>query len=229
EGVVTSSVIMFHVFFSGNATPALFLNEFCIICIGIGVALLVNLYMPNYERELIADKARVEDLFRVMLQELATLIEQGNSTWTGKELDEAGKCIARAKKAALLETENHVISEDAYYYHYFAFRERQYMLIEGMFFLASSLNDTEKPWREGIATFLRDMSVQVNDQNTASALLVKLNSLRAFANRLALPETLAEFHNASRLDQLLDECEHYIMMKSAFFGGEPERKTVRHA
>ena len=52
EGLITSSVILLHFYKTKEYSWAIILNELGIIIIGIGVALLMNLYMPNMEREL---------------------------------------------------------------------------------------------------------------------------------------------------------------------------------
>ncbi|MBP3041330.1 aromatic acid exporter family protein, partial [Bacillaceae bacterium Marseille-Q3522] len=49
KGIVTSSVIILHFYSSGHITLSVFFNELGLIIIGIGVALLVNLYMPSVE------------------------------------------------------------------------------------------------------------------------------------------------------------------------------------
>ncbi|MED4305538.1 aromatic acid exporter family protein, partial [Bacillus licheniformis] len=45
--IVTSSVIILHLYMSEGITLSLVWNEFLIIITGIGVALLMNLYMPS--------------------------------------------------------------------------------------------------------------------------------------------------------------------------------------
>jgi uncharacterized membrane protein YgaE (UPF0421/DUF939 family) len=47
EGIVTSSVIILHLYTGKNLTLGIVFNEISLIVIGIGVALLINLYMPS--------------------------------------------------------------------------------------------------------------------------------------------------------------------------------------
>lgn len=50
EGIVTSSVIILHLYMSGGITLHLIWNELLLITIGVGVALIMNLYMPSVDK-----------------------------------------------------------------------------------------------------------------------------------------------------------------------------------
>ena len=52
DGVVTSTVIILHIYMANQITMELFFNEFGVITIGIGVALIMNLYMPSVDKKL---------------------------------------------------------------------------------------------------------------------------------------------------------------------------------
>lgn len=52
DGIVTSTVIILHIFSAGKVTLDLIINELGLIVIGIGIALLVNLYMPSVDKQL---------------------------------------------------------------------------------------------------------------------------------------------------------------------------------
>lgn len=63
EGIVTSSVIILHLYMSGGITMAFIWNEFQLITVGIGVALLMNLYMPSLDRKLAAYRKKLRTTF----------------------------------------------------------------------------------------------------------------------------------------------------------------------
>lgn len=97
EGIVTSSVIILHLYMSGGITLAFIWNEVQLITVGIGVALLMNLYMPSLDRKLIAYRKKIEDNFAVIFAEIERYLLTGEQDWTGKEIPETHQLITEAK------------------------------------------------------------------------------------------------------------------------------------
>lgn len=64
EGVITSSVIILHVYGAGEVTLGLIINEIVLLLVGIGVALVLNLYMPSLESNLEEVQKDVEKNFQ---------------------------------------------------------------------------------------------------------------------------------------------------------------------
>ena len=69
EGIVTSSVIILHIYSAGHVTPKLLLNETGLLIIGITVALIMNLYMPSKEKEMKHFQESIERDFKVNKKE----------------------------------------------------------------------------------------------------------------------------------------------------------------
>src|SRR5690625_1721616 len=70
-GIVTSSVMMFTLYRSGDITLPLIGEQFILIFIGIGVALIMNVYMPTLESKLVDKQASLEKDFQTILAEIA--------------------------------------------------------------------------------------------------------------------------------------------------------------
>jgi uncharacterized membrane protein YgaE (UPF0421/DUF939 family) len=51
-------------------TIGLFMNELGIIIIGIGVALIMNLYMPSVDKKLEDYQGKIEENFKVIFSEI---------------------------------------------------------------------------------------------------------------------------------------------------------------
>ena len=81
DGVVTSSVIILHIYSAGQVTKELLLNEFGIILIGIGVALLMNLYMPSLDKKLEAFQQKIEGNFKKIFEEIVCYLRTNQSDW----------------------------------------------------------------------------------------------------------------------------------------------------
>jgi uncharacterized membrane protein YgaE (UPF0421/DUF939 family) len=70
DGVVTSTVIILHIFSAGEITWTLLLQEFGIIVIGIGVALIMNLYMPSVDDKLEEYQKAIEGNLKIIFKEM---------------------------------------------------------------------------------------------------------------------------------------------------------------
>ena len=88
EGIVSSTVIIFHFFSAGHVTFDFVVNELAIIAIGIGIALLANLYMPSLDHEIEKYQKKVEENFKKIFLEIVHYLRVGDSDWDGKEIPE---------------------------------------------------------------------------------------------------------------------------------------------
>jgi uncharacterized membrane protein YgaE (UPF0421/DUF939 family) len=100
DGVVTSSVIILHIYLANKITIDLFINELGVIIIGIGVALLINVYMPSVDQKLRHFQSEIEGNFKVIFCEMVNYLRTGDSDWTGKEITETAQVLDEAKSIA---------------------------------------------------------------------------------------------------------------------------------
>ncbi|WP_186578281.1 aromatic acid exporter family protein [Aquibacillus kalidii] len=211
-GIVTSSVILLHLYSSKNITLSLILNEFFIITIGIGVALVLNLYMPSLDTNLKRMQEKVEDNFRIILQEIGSYLRNGNQAWNGKEITETETLLKDAERLVLRDIENHLLRGKHSFRDYFAMRSRQFELLRRMIPLASQMTVLyEQSYR--IADFLEELAEAVHPGNTAMTHLQTLRKLRREFEQSELPKTRIEFESRANLFRLLHEIEQYLVLK----------------
>jgi len=109
-GFVSSMVILLHLYAVEEASWATFLNEFYIIIIGMGIALLVNSIMPNFQRDIDNYKQEIEEKFEVILYEFSAHLRDGTRNWDGKELIEVEDLINQAKNIAIILVDSLILS-----------------------------------------------------------------------------------------------------------------------
>ncbi|MDE5412200.1 aromatic acid exporter family protein [Alkalihalobacterium chitinilyticum] len=214
EGIVTSCVIILHIYTLGTVSVAIFLNELYIIIIGIGVALLMNLYMPSVDRDLHKYQKRIEDNFKFILKEFSNYLRNSGNLWDGKELTETYELIQDAKDIAIRNIENHLLRYEDQYYHYFKMREKQFEIIERIMPFISSLDDTVVQGIK-ISSFLEELSQAVGPVNTASYFLDELSKMREEFQQMELPQTRQEFEIRSSLYYVMHELEKYLLIKES--------------
>ncbi|WP_078597044.1 aromatic acid exporter family protein [Evansella clarkii] len=219
-GIVTSAVIILHIYSYGAITAALIANELALIIIGVGCALLMNIYMPSVENDLSNMQNRLEELYSKIFHEFAVYIKNGESSWDGREITEAADLLQSAKNTAIQNLDNHILRYEDQYYHYFKMREKQLDIIERMMPLITSI-DLQLKQGEMISDFIERLSVGVNPKNTAFIFINQLEELRDMFKEMPLPESRQEFEARAAMLQLVQEIEQYLLIKRQF-------KTVKN-
>ena len=217
EGFVSSVVIIMHIYTHANFTMALLFNELFIMCIGFGVGLAVNMYMPDITKNLHTYRLKIEECYQIIFYEIAMYLKNGNTNWDGKELVEAITAINKAKSLAYLETENHLTSKDISYYQYFVMREKQLDIIERVLPKMTALPAiTDQSVL--VADFLFDLSEHVHSGNTAVFFREKLAMIRENFAQMPLPKDHETFIAQAALYQFVEEMDAYLEIKQSFVG-----------
>jgi len=224
DGVVTSSVIILHIYSAGHVTAGLFLNEFGVIVTGIGVALFMNLYMPSVEKRMDELRRKAEDNFQKILSEMALFLRNGESDWDGREITETAEILEEGKITSSRHNENQLLTNENIYYQYFKMREKQFEIIERVLPLVTSL-DLQVEQGKMIAEFLEELSENVHPGNTAVLYIEKLMRMKAEFEEMELPKTREEFETRAALFQLINEIKDYLIIKSSFKGLKNSRKV----
>ncbi|MGG0187024.1 aromatic acid exporter family protein [Bacillus rhizoplanae] len=217
EGIVTSSVIVMHLFSLQKITWSIVGNEIAILTVGISVALLINLYMPSVESELKDYQQKVESNFKTILFEMAAYLRNRDSVWNGKELIETETLLEKAKELSFKKLENQFMREDDYYYRYFQMRQQQYEILERVMPLAASLSWSYE--QAGmVADVIENVGNAIRPESTGVISLRQLQEMREIFREMRLPETREEFEMRAKLVQLVYEIEQYLLIKSRFKG-----------
>lgn len=215
EGIATSSVIILHLLILGEVSVGIFLNEIGIIVIGIGMALLMNVYIPSVEKDLEKIQKDIEENFKRIFIEFAIYLKEGDSNWDGKEITNTAQLLKKGKNIALQNIENHVLRYDDQYYHYFKMREKQFDIIERMMPIVSSLDETIIQGKK-IAIYLEELSKGVTPGVSSTNFLQKLTELQEEFKEMALPQDRREFEIRSALFSFVKEIEEYLIIKRQF-------------
>lgn len=207
-----STIIIFHVYTAKRFNMPLVLNELELIVIGVGLGLLVNLYMPNIDRQLEKHRQQIEQNFKKILHEFSVYLRAGESDWDGKEIIETVDMLEKAKALALRDLENRPFDRECGYYHYFEMREEQFEILERVMPIISSL---ENRYIQGIAIadFLDRLVEAVAPNNYGTVYLDELEKLRQLFKQQPLPVNREEFEIRAELYHFVNEMERYLKIK----------------
>jgi uncharacterized membrane protein YgaE (UPF0421/DUF939 family) len=217
EGIITSTVIIFHLYNSGNITIKVIGNELLIIIIGIGVALIMNLYMPSVDRKLKNYLVQIEDNLAGIFREIELYLLDSERNWDGKEITKTEELIDRAKTIAFREVENRLLRNKDTYYNYFKMREKQFEIVERIIPLVISIQISIEQSKM-VADFIHLLHQNIHPGNTANKFLDQLYEMRQSFEKMELPKTREEFEARAALLHFVKEMEQYLIIKSQFKG-----------
>lgn len=210
EGVVTSSVMMLHMFAAGSLTEELLLNEIALLLVGLGTATVINvMYMPKEDKHLQSYKARVEQLFSQIFTELSRHLRDTEYIWSGGELLETEDLLEQAIKAAERADENSLLSGRTAWPVYFYMREQQMEAIQRMVQLVARVYQT-LPHGELLAGVFESLSEDVKLPHYTGRAEHKLKDLEKQFKAMPLPMTREEFEIRAALLQLTEELKVYL-------------------
>ncbi|MFC0415594.1 aromatic acid exporter family protein [Cytobacillus solani] len=214
DGIVTSSVIILHIYSAGEVTFDILMNELGIITIGIGVALLANLYMPSLDQKLLEYQIQIEENFKRIFDEIVIYLRTNESNWDGLEITETAQLIEEAQVLAYRDVENRLLRNENVYYHYFKMREKQFEIIERVLPIVISISYTIEQG-EMVADFMEELAANIHPGNTANRFLDKLYEMKSSFKSMELPKTREEFEARAALFQFVREMEEYLWIKSS--------------
>ncbi|MEI5908177.1 aromatic acid exporter family protein [Bacillus spongiae] len=224
EGIVTSSVIILHLYSAKQIDFELILNEVGIIVIGIGIALIMNLYMPSLDQKLVYYQKEIEGNFQIIFKEISHFLRCQHSEWQGKEITSTAQLIHDAKSIAFRNVENHFLRHEDEYYLYFKMREKQFDILERILPNVTSISLTVEQGQI-LAKFMDKLSEQIHPGNTALVYLQELYDIKLDFEGMPLPQTREEFEARAALFQFMKDMEQYLLLKSSFKGINIEKKN----
>ncbi|PEL11229.1 aromatic acid exporter family protein [Bacillus sp. AFS017336] len=218
EGVLTSTVIMLHLYGLKKITIPIILDELTVIVIGIGVALLCNLYMPSLDDQIKSFKVKIDSKFCFIFEKISIFLKEPSNKCFLEEYDETVKLLQEAKKISKLEIDNHYFkSSNDEDYEYFLLRERQLAAIHRIIETVCSIKVSNEQ-SIILAKFFNDLSFSINPIISGVICLHQLEEIYHMFRAMPLPQTADDFETRAAVLTIINEMESFLIMKSKFKG-----------
>ncbi|MFD0958920.1 aromatic acid exporter family protein [Paenibacillus chungangensis] len=210
DGILTSSVIVFHIFDHGEVNSTLIANEIVLLLVGLGWATIINfLYMPKEEHGLKRLRIETERMFGEMFRQMALTLRDPAHLWGGEELIAVEQAIRDGSQLSLRSKENRLWGHEPYWAIYFEMRRQQLDSISAM--LTDLAFVYEKlPQNEWMAQLLEQLSGDVMSEVYRGGAERKLLEMKRRFKEMQLPATREEFEVRATLYNLLRELERYL-------------------
>jgi uncharacterized membrane protein YgaE (UPF0421/DUF939 family) len=216
EGMVVGAVLSTHLLTSTNINASWIINEAQLTVIGIGVAMMFNLYTASLEEQFEKNKTRIEDCYRAILSDMAvSLVTQTVPTYEKEILLEVEDLINKSKIMAQIINNNNLFKKNDYYISYIDMRIIQ---LDSMKRLKRHFSRFYMTYDQTkiLSKFTNDVAMNLKEDNDCIELIDNLNLLRKDYANMELPKNRNEFENRALLFQFLNDLEDFLNVKKEF-------------
>lgn len=216
EGFSMSTVLMLHIWKARTLSIPLLLNEFSLMLIGISMAILMNLYMPNRISRIKKAQKDIEEKMSQILFEMSRAVFQEDLSESIKlKLDELEVLIADSLYHAQYTEKNFLFKDMSYYVSYIKMRTDQVQLLKR---IHKNLPRLQESYMQTnlVSKFMRITAISMDEYNNAADLLKYLESLRKKFKAAPLPVSRAEFESRAVLYEIVKELQELLVLKQTF-------------
>ncbi|KLN93831.1 membrane protein [Enterococcus cecorum] len=215
DAIVVNSVLITHFLVEKSFSWQMILNETLLMTIGVGLALLLNLYMPDNEKQLKEDIKAIEEDFRTIIFAMAAHLNLEKIA----PLDDACLDLRSKLRAALNQAhiyqKNQWISEEDYYSEYFSMRLAQLRILRDMVNLLIEI-DIDGLFVDELRKVLISTAENFAEENDGKLILWQIEAVYQNYRQKPLPQTREEFENRALLFQFLQSFRSFIEIKAIF-------------
>ncbi|EOL43901.1 hypothetical protein RV11_GL001083 [Enterococcus phoeniculicola] len=216
DGIVVSSVLVTHYLVEESMSWGIIFNEYLLMTIGVGFALIANLYMPNAENRLKEDQQIIETMFKKLLTEMSSYLKQ--EITEQKLLENCNGLLSFIRQGQLRAQtyqENQWVVRDVYYASYFAMRRSQVSVLHDMIESLDRIEVVEIQV-EKIVALLEYTSETFAEENDGNEILARIFDVYEEYRQMTLPISREEFENRAELFQFLQSFKSFIEIKAEF-------------
>lgn len=219
DAIVVNSVLITHFLVEKSFSWQMILNETLLMTIGVGLTLLLNLYMPDNEKQLKEDIKAIEEDFRTIIFAMAAHLNLEKIA----PLDDACLDLRSKLRAALnqahIHQKNQWISEEDYYSEYFSMRLAQLRILRDMVNLLIEI-DIDGLFVDELRKVLISTAENFAEENDGKLILWQIEAVYQNYRQKPLPQTREEFENRALLFQFLQSFRSFVEIKAIFYQNE---------
>lgn len=214
EGISTNTVLVSHLFAAQSLRYTLVLNQFSLLCIGVGIGILVNLYMPQMTRQIRQDQREIDGCLKCIIGHLAKKL-LGADTDLTPNFKALQSRLHTALTRSYENADNYLRTDMRYYVRYFQLRMGQISLLQRIDESIKKLCCIPQQAKT-LAEFLTKISGSFHEYNNARSLLDDFSNMRAGFKKKPLPQNREEFEARAVLLQITHDIENLLMQKKDF-------------
>ena len=219
DAIVVNSVLITHFLVEKSFSWQMILNETLLMMIGVGLALLLNLYMPDNEKQLKEDIKAIEEDFRTIIFAMAAHLNLEKMAPLDDDCLDLRAKLRAALNQAHIHQKNQWISEEDYYSEYFSMRLAQLRILRDMVNLLIEI-DIDGLFVDELRKVLISTAENFAEENDGKLILWQIEAVYQNYRQKPLPQTREEFENRALLFQFLQSFRSFVEIKAIFYQNE---------
>ncbi|MFC6170133.1 aromatic acid exporter family protein [Loigolactobacillus jiayinensis] len=216
EGIVVSAVLVSHFLLQKSYSWYWLSNEFELMLIGVGVALLFNLFMPSLMAQIKGFQNTAEDELRQILLQMAEQLTGTTDVPTWQHLGALLTVIRKGRNWASRQQDNQLLVENDFYRSYFEMRRNQYEMLRQM---QANLDQITLSLKESapIRELLTETATTLAEPTKVPHLQKSVTKLQKKFDAAPLPTNRAEFESRAHLYLFLLDFETLLTLAGDFY------------
>lgn len=230
NAIAPCAVFISHLLLEQASDFNWWINEMLLLVIGVGIAVIVNLYQTSESGQMNKVKVEIEAEMQTILNQLADKMDTSHhqNYLLYEHIDQAYELAKHGEYLAMKEAENNISGESQIYYqNYFSMRSSQLIIL---YDINNSLDNifesTEQTY--DLSVFFRHVSQELSEMNTAAKLRNELAQLKTRFRMQPLPQSRNEFETRSMLFDILLDCEKFLNLKYEFYKSSQRLKYLQN-
>lgn len=215
DTISTNAVFGTHLFMAGEFITGSFIwNEFLLLIIGTGIALLLNWKMPSKEKEIRYTLEYTEQEMKSIMSDISEqLLSQSGAVQ--ERILRLSEKLDLAQEKSMENMDNTLQEHSEFYINYFEMRQQQCTLLLHFCHSALSLH-TVPDQVERISQFVSVVSENFGLEVDTTPRIQLMEELLAFFQTQPLPVSRDEFEARALLFYGLKELEEFLQLKQNF-------------
>lgn len=201
EGIVVSAVLMSHIL--ARSDWMLGVNALFILSIGVVIAILLSLFMPNKSKAIESEIQAIDDALRSIISDIAS----GKKASFGPMMDLIERSIYQIRNEAM----NKLLPKRDLNISYVTMRKEQVTYLQKIETDLGRVSITE--YKQVITQFIQSFVNKIGKANMATLLMVQLDQLRESFKDKPLPSNRQEFEERAILFHILFDIEAFLLAK----------------
>lgn len=221
-----NAVIGTHFWTTQDFGAAAIWNEFCLVFIGITVAVVLNLFQRNQSRkkQILQDMRYVEARLQDILEMLADyLMQRENQADVWEEIAHLEEHLSHSMERAYEYDRNTFLPHTEYYNHYIEMRTRQCSMLQSLHWEIQKIR-TMPSQALTIAEYMAYMKRFVEEKNVPKKQIERLRQVEDEFHRAPLPVTREEFEGRAVLYHIMMDLEEFLLYKKRFVESLSEKQ-----
>lgn len=228
--ISVNAVIGVHFLTTKDFSFEFILNEFMLLIIGIGIAILLNLFHLNesHRKYLTSNMRYVEGKLQDILFELANYLmgnEMSEDVWQDIELLEEQIKVFHIE--ATTYQDNTFMSHTGYYVEYFEMRQQQCEILNNLHCEIMKMRNLPIHAKV-VADYILYLKGYVLEKNLPQAQMNRLAELFEEMHNAPLPDTREEFEARAILYHVLMDIEEFVLYKTKFVENLDKNKLKKY-